>query len=420
MAAMPAEWQREQVVVTTPITPSSAQIVAAVGSPVSVISLRALVVKLARYRPDILLLGCTGPVVHAILAMPRLRRGGRRPVLLTGLPGISIPATPRAVEFRAACDVFVVHSRRERADFARLGAALAPQMIFALARLPFLADELGARQQPERDRDVVFAAQAKVPIEHEHRRRILLGLAASMPGSGVVKLRASDGEEQTHRELWSYPQLWTELVSEGLVDARALRFSTGAMKDALEHAAGFVTVSSTAALEAIAAHVRVLILADFGVSADMINSVFEDSGCLGTLDDLRAGRFFTPGPQWLSDNYFHPPADSDWLDRVRELLTERVDHGLPPRALRPVGSPVALVRRQVRLLLPARWWDVISRSRRRLRAGAHALRRRGRTARGRLLGHPGATASAEPPPVRPGVHHGLRPASPPPAWRQDH
>ena len=53
-----------------------------------------------------------------------------RPVIVTGLPGISIPATTQALVFRAQCDLFVLHSTREVREFAdsarraRTGAAI--------------------------------------------------------------------------------------------------------------------------------------------------------------------------------------------------------------------------------------------------------------------------------------------------------
>lgn len=412
-AAMPKEWRVERVVIRTPITPSEAQITAAAGGGVPVLSLPQLVWRLSRDPPDVLLLGCTGPVVEAVLVVPQLRSGRRRPVLVTGLPGISVPASSRAVEFRAACDLFVVHSRRERSDFASLGRELAPGLVFALARLPFLSERhhvVGA--QADRP-DVVFAAQAKVPALREQRRALLLALAGTRGGTAVVKLRAAEGEEQTHREVWSYPRLWLELVAEGSADEDAVRFTAGAMAGALERAAALVTVSSTAALEAMASGVPVLVLSDFGVSAEMINLVFNGSGCLGTLDDLRAGRFFTPGEQWLGDNYFQPEQDADWLERLQDLLRSRSAVGLPARPFKPVGSLVAVTRRQLRLLLPAPAWVAVSAARRRTRRLTRGLQRRGRTARAQLRGHLPWSAAAEPPPTPQGAHLGPPLASPP-------
>ena len=110
----------------------------------------------------------------------------------------------------------------------------------------------------------------------------------------MVKLRATGGEPQTHRERWSYPALFDDLVRQGRVGSNAIRFTSGSMAAALNTARGLATVSSTAALEAMAAGVPVLIISDFGVSADLINLVFADSGCLGTLDDLRADRLAQP------------------------------------------------------------------------------------------------------------------------------
>ena len=71
--------------------------------------------------PDVVLLACTGPVVAA-LTVQRVFWGRTRPVLVTGLPGISVPATSRAVTSRAACDLFLLHSKREVAEFAEIGA----------------------------------------------------------------------------------------------------------------------------------------------------------------------------------------------------------------------------------------------------------------------------------------------------------
>ncbi len=132
------------------------------------------------------------------------------------------------------------------------------------------------------------------------------------------------------------------------------------MDEALRSARALVTVSSTAALESMAVGLPTLIISDFGVSADMINTVFDGSGCLGTLDDLRRGRISTPDSAWLEANYFHADADNDWLDHLDDLLARRAAGGLPVR--RPTGSLPTRVHRRVRLLLPARSRPAASRA----------------------------------------------------------
>jgi hypothetical protein len=68
-------------------------------------------------------------------------------------------------------------------------------------------------------------------------------------------------------------------------------------------AGGFATVSSTAALEAMAMD-----------RPTLINLVFQGSGCPGTLDDLRRGRLFQPDPDWLE------PTTSIVLSRSMEEI----------------------------------------------------------------------------------------------------
>ena len=364
---LPGHWDRRQVVITSPTTPSQEQVVAATGTPVPRMSLWALRSLLRRDPPDVLLLACTGPTVEALAGL-RAVRGPHRPVLVTGLPGISIPASARAVERRRACDLFVVHSLRERDAFARLAAERAPGLRVALARLPFLSDDPVGRTTT--GTDVLFAAQAKVPPERADREAILLSLAAVGPrGSAVIKVRATAGEQQTHAEQHPYAELFADLVAAGRVPADAVRFRSGAMSEALRSARCLVTVSSTAALEAMAADVPVLVLSDFGVDPTMINVGFEGSGCLGTLADLRAGRAYRQDPLWQRENYFHPAVENDLVEQLEHLLDERDAGRLATR-----GSTRRPWRGLARLLVPTAVARLVRRStaRRREKSGRMA------------------------------------------------
>ena len=350
LAVMPPEWRSTIMVIENPAMPSPAQTASATQTAVPVLDRRAILRRIRSEAPDAVLLACTGPVVAALADSQALRERSR-PVLVTGLPGISVPATARAVSLRRGCDLFVLHSHRERAEFAALCQAIAPHLRVGLATLPFLRSAAGRQDSDGRPRtELVFAAQAKVPPDRTDREAILIALAAA--GSAVVKLRAADGEQQTHREAWPYPDLMADLVEQGRIKDGSIRFATGSMPDALQSARGFVTVSSTAALEALAAGVPTLILSDFGVSAEMINIVFEGSGCVGTLADAAAGRFPRPNADWLAADYFHPASNNDWLDELEQFLVVRTAGPLPRRP-RATGSRRARARRRIRLLLPA-------------------------------------------------------------------
>ena len=405
---LPAAWTRTQLVVANPVQPSPAQIRAVGDEPVGVVSRRRLLTRIARSRPDVVLLACTGPVVRNLTDATSLRRPDR-PVLVTGLPGIAVPATSRAIRARAGCDLFVVHSRRELAEFSALGAGLAPRLRFGLARLPFLDDLDGPDPDPGSTggADLVFAAQAKVPSARADREAILLGLATDR--APVVKLRAGPKEQQTHRETWPYATVLADLVAAEAVAADRIRLAQGSMHDALVEARGLVTVSSTAALEAIARRLPVLVLSDFGVSAELINLVFEGSGCLGTLDDLRTQRLRHPDPAWLETNYFHRGDAQDWQPLIFALLAQRVGPGLGPPPAR--GRWSARARRRLRLVVPAPVWQRLLDARARWRR-LRGWPGRGRTVHGPPPGRPAGSAPVGPPPGPPVGRRPSPPASP--------
>ena len=150
------------------------------------------------------------------------------------------------------------------------------------------------------------------------------------------------------------------------------------MGDALRTSRGFVTVSSTAALEAMAMNRPTLIISDFGVSAEMINLVFQESGCLGTLDDLREGRLCQPDPRWLEANYFHPVAKNNWLEMLNQLLEKRASGQLPARRRIVLRGRV---RRRLRLMIPAALWPHLRRVRDVLRPSRPPQRAPGASAR---------------------------------------
>ena len=252
---------------------------------------------------DAVLLAARGPLVQVL--QRQISSMDPCPVVVTGLPGISIPPTRLALHFRRGCDLFVLHSHREVREFASLAIERGIRQRFALATLPFAR---ATTREPAADgTDLVFAAQAKVPAEREERMRVvrlLIAAAEAAPERRVVlKLRGRPGEAETHRELHSYPELLAEVgeLPENLV------VSTEAMSTALRRAEGLVTVSSTAAIEAAATGVPVIALDTFGVSEQLINVVFIGSDLLAGEDDVIHRRFRALRPQWRRDNYFH-----DW------------------------------------------------------------------------------------------------------------
>lgn len=289
------------------------------------------------WRPDVVVGAARGFVVRMLFEY-LVENVPTRPVLVSGLPGISVPVLTGGTQHRAAADVFILHSKREIREYTAYSAARALPANYFLATLPFLEQGVpDVADPPEIDQrlrpDLVFAAQAKVPASRGDRLRLLRGLVAAAVARPdirvVIKVRAIADERQTHPEADSYDALLDVLRADGEQIPENLVVESGPMAEQLRTAHALVSVSSTALLEAVAAGVPCLVLDDFGVTGSMINTVFEGSGLFGSLADVAAGRFRTPKAEWLDDNYFHTSSEDDWFAAVRGLLERRRTAGLP-------------------------------------------------------------------------------------------
>jgi hypothetical protein len=348
---LPDEWTARFVVIASPVQPSDRQLADALAGTAFttddalVRHLDELDAELDAFDPHAVLLSLRGPFVRVVA--PRLNARPNRPVLVSGFPGLTIPAVPKAVIYREQTDLVVLHSRREVRDFDANAWELGIRPMFGLATLPFLSTAAVrwssrtrcARTETEVEStgaaasagtDLVFAAQAKVPAERADRVKLLAALAELARRRPehrvVVKVRARAGEAQTHAEEHDYADLLADLdrVPANLV------VEDGPMAAHLARAAALVTVSSTAALEAIALGLPVLLVDDFGVSPAMINTVFEGAGLFGSTTDLVVGRFRHADAAWLADNYFHEPDATDWVRRLTALVEAREIVELPP------------------------------------------------------------------------------------------
>lgn len=321
---------RSAVIVKTPIAPTTSQIAAAVaGSSVirpAVLPVRDLAAQIRENTPDVVLIAATGPVAEVVARAVVGATGERRPALITGLPGMALPATPEGTGWRRWCDAFVVHSRLEidayRAAFAEHGAA--PEV--PLAHLPFL-EHMSASLGTEPVKRIVFAAQAKVPDNRPDRVALLDRLArlAEDEFEVIVKLRARKGERQTHNEAFPYDELWDTEHTQLGHRSDALRFVDGPMAEWLQPGSALMTVSSTAAMESLALGLSTVIIDDFGVSRELLNAPFAGSGCVMHVADAteafrRGGP--QPDPTWLEDNYLHN-SESELPATVQALATRR-------------------------------------------------------------------------------------------------
>ncbi|MEU6505571.1 DUF6716 putative glycosyltransferase [Streptomyces sp. NPDC046942] len=288
---------------------------------------------------DILVLALVGGGVQAMLHGLRHAWGsGERPVVVTGYVGVVYEKLADGLLLRHGADLVLANSRHDadrfRAVYEGVGADASAVTEVAL---PFLG---GTPYTGEHEPyTVVFAAQPSVPDSRKDRTYLLNRLiehARKHPEREVLlKLRSKPGEHTTHIE---------ELPYQKLVQGKDLpanfRLVYGHMGEVLDRTDLLVTVSSTAALEALHRRVPTVVLTDLGVREVLGNHHFTGSGCLASWDQLDAGHRPVPDEEWVSRQGV--AADGSYgtaFDTARERIAKLLQRpgGLPP--LNPYYTP---------------------------------------------------------------------------------
>lgn len=285
----------------------------------------------ARY--DVLVLALVGGSVQAVLHGVRALwpEPAGRPVLVTGYVGVVYEKLADGLLLRHGADLVLANSAHDadrfRAVYAGVGAG---SDAVTETALPFLE---GAAHEPRaRARTVVFAVQPSVPESRADRTYLLARAAAHArlhPDREVlVKLRSRPGEHTTHLEEHPYQRLGERLPGGLPANCRLVYGNMGAVLDDTDL---LVTVSSTAALEALHRGIPTAVLTDLGIREALGNHHFLGSGCLASWDQLDQGLLPRGDPGWLAAQGVTPTGEPFAAARARlaELLGREL---LPPVA----------------------------------------------------------------------------------------
>ncbi|WP_030983340.1 DUF6716 putative glycosyltransferase [Streptomyces sp. NRRL WC-3744] len=290
-------------------------------------------------RYDVLVLALVGGGVQAMLHGLRAAWGsGKRPVVVTGYVGVVYEKLTDGLLLRHGADLVLANSRHDadrfRAVYEGVGADASSVTEVAL---PFLGGEPYAGEHEPYT--VVFAVQPSVPDNRRDRTYLLNRLvehARKHPEREVLlKLRSKPGEHTTHIEELPYQKL-----AQGQDLPVNFRLVYGHMGEVLDRTDLLVTVSSTAALEALHRRIPTAVLTDLGVREVLGNHHFTGSGCLASWDQLDAGHRPVPDEEWVARQGV--AADGSYataFDGARERIAKLLDRpgGLPP--LTPYYTP---------------------------------------------------------------------------------
>ncbi len=287
---------------------------------------------------DALVLGLDGRRTRETLLLLQSEWAGepRRPVLVSAYPGILFRHQLEGMMDRSGVDLLCLNADVDGQLYQRGCGALGLDGGNALVTgLPILWS-LKPRQTAPEQGPIVFFEQPSVPdnpIQRKYLCRRLADLARAWPEQPVIfKPRTSSVEATLHRHHGEMTRRVAK-ISRKLTN---LRISHKPSLALLQRCACAITVSSTAAMEAMALGVSTRIVTDLGVNESLGNHYFLGSGALADFDAI------------VRDP-FTPRHDGDWLhahgycregaERFVAALTARLEQPPVPGGQARPGPP---------------------------------------------------------------------------------
>ena len=230
--------------------------------------------------------------------------GKRPPVMISGWVGVIIEKITAGYLERYSSDVVAVNSRSDLRTFQAVAGSLElPTENLLLSGLPLLNGGYQPAPTGTPIRSVMFADQPTVPSSAGDRRYLyerLIDYARTHPDRSVVlKPRHRIGEDTFHKM-----KFHPESLLKGIDRPANFTIDYTPISQRLADLDLMLTVSSTAALEAVGAGVRTAFITDLDVREQLGNHIFLGSGLLRTFDQVQRDEIGTPAADWIDDYFF--------------------------------------------------------------------------------------------------------------------
>ena len=257
--------------------------------------------------------------------------GKRPPVMISGWVGVIIEKITAGYLERYATDIVAVNSRSDLRTFQAVANSLElPTDNLLLSGLPLLTSGYHVAPTDRPIRSVMFADQPTVPSSEQDRLYLyerLIDYAVAHPDRSVVlKPRHRIGEDTFHKM-----KFHPEMLLKGIEFPANFSIDYTPISQRLADLDLMLTVSSTAALEAVGAGVRTAFIADLDVREQLGNHIFLDSGLLRTFDQVQRDEVGTPAADWI-DDYFFGSSDRSPAEQIAvraQELTENPERTAP-------------------------------------------------------------------------------------------
>lgn len=297
--------------------------------------------------------------------------GSRRPVVVTGFPGIVDAGRTAGMLFRCPSDIVLLPAgaqlRIYRLEMSLLGKRTGNALLYGMPSLPVPATASTSRSLIRR---ILFIDQSAIPQSADDRRELVVELARlldRLPGAEIwIRERVQQGETSIH-ELGSTAKLSKLVVELGhqlpaLSRIRIKHESLSLLFGQVDVALG---ISSTGLLEAFVAGLPIASLKRFSRIPKFGNAFFRNSDVQVEVDHLATEGWTAPNPEWVRRNVLSPTEVSGddqltgqqrlvqrlatLVSSPRQKLPNPVEHGLIARRIARL-KPHVLVQRALGLL----------------------------------------------------------------------
>ncbi|WP_326597165.1 DUF6716 putative glycosyltransferase [Streptomyces sp. NBC_01803] len=290
---------------------------------------------------ELIVVGTIGGTVLALIHSLGMAWDGasRRPVVASGYVGALYENLVDGLLLRVGSDILLANGPDDATRFRDIYRGIGADPFSVVeAALPFLG---GRRYDPsavgrgDRPFTVCFAVQPTVPASRAARAGLLDKLqrhARRFPDREVLlKLRVREGETTSRIERFPYQELYDELPD----PPPNLKVAHGDMGQVLDRTDLLVTVSSTAALEAVHRGIPTAILTDYGIREAHGNHFFLHSGALASWAQLDEGLVPRVSHEWAARQGIGP---RDPYAAARTRFAQLTARSSLPR-MRPYYTP---------------------------------------------------------------------------------
>jgi hypothetical protein len=251
----------------------------------------------------------------------------RRPLIVSFYPGIVFRDHINGFLDRAPADLLCFNTREDFDLYHEAADALGIDASNALLTgLPIILSQNSIQRYPTSRPQIIYFDQPTVP-RHKIQRDYLItelgNLARRHPEADIlVKPRTRRQEVTLHHTKWHLEDLAC-----GHILPPNMTFTHAPVKELLATASLVLTVSSTAALEAMALGIPTGIIADFGIAEHLGNHYYLGSGCFIHMKDVGLERQLRPNDEWFQRRSGIPFKTNDFLERLFDILKRHQELG---------------------------------------------------------------------------------------------